>query len=136
MTPSKPYILRGLYQWIVDNQVTPHILVDVSYEGVQIPVEHVDENNQITLNISPLACQGLTLGDVSIEFSARFSGRAMEIIVPTAAVLAIYARENGQGMVFGQEPGHDAPPPNDGGDNDDTPPPPTEKKGGHLKLVK
>lgn len=131
MTPSKPYIFRGLYQWIVDNGATPYMLVDVSYEGVMVPPEHVDDQNQIVLNIGPTACHGLTLGDVEVAFSARFSGRSMEIVVPTGAILALYARENGQGMIFGQEPGGDLPP--------EPPSPEPEKpkaRPSHLKVVK
>lgn len=150
MTSSKPYVLRALYQWIVDNQVTPHILVDAGYEGAQLPVEYVDDNNQILLNISPMACEALVLGDVNIEFSARFSGQAMNILVPTASVLAIYARENGQGMVFGEEPSashdesevYDDEPLLDVSDNDlpESPNSPSDKPSGkkrsHLTLVK
>lgn len=131
MTPSKPYIFRGLYQWIVDNNATPYMLVDASYEGTVVPVQHVDDNNQIILNISPTACHGLMLGDAEVLFSARFSGQAMEVIVPTGAIHALYAKENGQGMIFGQEPGGDLPP--------EPPKPEPEKpktRPSHLKVVK
>ncbi len=131
MTPSKPYIFRGVYQWIVDNDATPYMLVDASYEGVVVPPQHVDDNNQIILNISPTACQSLLVDDMSICFSARFSGQPMEVVVPMAAVHALYARENGQGMVFDQAGGGGGLPPD--------PPRPEAKKPNpraHLRVVK
>lgn len=129
MTSSKPYILRGLYQWIVDNNLTPYILVNADHEGAVVPPEYVDGNNQIILNIGPMACHGLRLADVDITFNARFAGQAMDVIVPMGSVLAIYARENGQGMIFGDEPGGDVPP-------DSPDPEPEQPKRPHLKVVK
>lgn len=102
MTPSRPYLIRAIYQWIVDNGATPHLLVDASSPGVQVPHEYV-ENNKIILNVGPLAAHGLKLGNDQVEFSARFSGKSLPVVVPTQGVLAIYARENGQGMVFNEE---------------------------------
>jgi len=131
MTSSKPYILRGLFQWIVDNGATPYLLVDAGYEGVMVPTQHVDDNNQIILNISPTACHGMTLGDTDIMFNARFSGQPMEVIVPLGAALAMYARENGQGMVFGAEPGGDLPP-----EPPAPEPAPEKSKRSHLSVVK
>jgi stringent starvation protein B len=120
MTSSRPYLIRALYQWIVDNGVTPYILVDATLDGVDVPPQHI-QDNKIILNIAPMAVQGLTLGDELISFSARFSGQSVHLTVPTSAVLAIYARENGQGMMFNEEPG--SPPPDgsdpDGGDDSD-----------------
>ena len=107
MTSSRPYLIRAIYQWIVDNGATPHVLVDASVEGVFVPLEYV-ENNKIILNIGPMAAHGLTLGNEVIEFSARFAGNSRQVTVPVEAVLAIYARENGQGMVFNEER-HDDP---------------------------
>ncbi|MFW1677553.1 ClpXP protease specificity-enhancing factor [Pontibacter sp. JAM-7] len=103
MKPSRPYIARALYSWLLDCDLTPHIVVDTTQEGVQVPGQFV-ENGQIVLNIAPGAVQGLIMDDQVIEFSARFSGQPMQVYVPLAALLALYARENGQGMVFGQEP--------------------------------
>jgi len=121
MTSSRPYLIRSLYQWIVDNGVTPYVLVDALIDGVDVPEQHI-QDNKIVLNIAPMAVQGLTLGDDAISFSARFSGKSMNILVPTEAVLAIYARENGQGMMFNEEPGSTTPP--DGSSpNDDKPKP-------------
>lgn len=120
MTSSRPYLIRALYQWIVDNGVTPYVLVDATLDGVDVPAQHI-QDNKIILNIAPMAVQNLTLGDDLISFSARFSGQSVHLTVPTSAVLAIYARENGQGMMFNEEPG--SPPPDgsdpDGSDNSD-----------------
>ncbi len=102
MTSSRPYLVRGMYQWISDNNMTPHLLVDVSINGVQVPTEHV-QNGKIILNIAPMAVTGLALGDADITFSARFSGQSMSVFIPVEAVLAVYAKENGQGMMFSEE---------------------------------
>lgn len=102
MTSSRPYLIRAIYQWIVDNGATPHLLVDAGMGGVRVPREFV-ENNKIILNIGPMAVHGLTLGNEQVDFSARFSGKSRQVYVPVQAVLAIYARENGQGMVFNEE---------------------------------
>jgi len=104
MTSSRPYLVRAMYQWISDNGMTPHLLVDVSLDGVQVPAEHV-QNGKIILNIAPMAISSLILGDDDITFSARFSGKPMEIYVPVDAVLAVYAKENGQGMMFSEDDG-------------------------------
>jgi stringent starvation protein B len=91
-----------MYQWIVDNGMTPHLLADAGVENCAVPVEHV-QDGKIVLNIAPMAISGLTLGDDDITFSARFSGKSQSIYVPIQAVLAIYARENGQGMMFSED---------------------------------
>jgi stringent starvation protein B len=124
MTSSRPYLIRALYDWILDNNLTPHILVDAGQEGVQVPNDYIQEG-KILLNISPDAVQGLSLGNQYVEFNARFAGVARDIVVPIQAVDAIYARENGQGMMFGEE--HDGEPPE----------PPSDKPGKPvLKVVK
>ena len=99
MTSLKPYLIRSLYEWIVDNDMTPHLLVNAEHPSAVLPEAFI-ENNQIILNVRPAAIQNLLLGDDDIEFNARFSGRPMHIVAPVSAVLAIYAQENGQGMVF------------------------------------
>ena len=118
MTSSRPYLIRALYQWIVDNGVTPYILVDALIEGVDVPAQYI-QDNKIVLNIAPTAVHGLTLGDDVITFNARFSGKSTDLFVPIDAVLAIYARENGQGMMFSEEP-QGPEPPTDGGPDGDT----------------
>ncbi len=127
MTSSRPYLIKALYQWIVDNDVTPCILVDSLVSGVHVPRAHI-QDNKIVLNIAPMAVQNLLLGDEAISFSARFSGKSFELFVPTDAVLAIYARENGQGMMFNDEPDSAGPP--------DGSPPKDDKPKPSLRVVK
>lgn len=102
MTSNKPYLIRAMYDWIVENHLTPYVLVNAEYPGVQIPEVYVN-NGKIILNISPQACHGLHLENDRIVFSARFSGQVVQIFIVPAAVLAIYAKENGRGMEFGAE---------------------------------
>jgi len=103
MNSSRPYLLRAIYQWIVDNDCTPYLLVNAVAPGVQVPADYVD-NDKIILNAGPMAAHNLVLGDDEVTFDARFGGRPMHVVAPIAAVLAIYARENGQGMLFTDEP--------------------------------
>lgn len=107
MTSNKPYLIRAFYDWIVDNELTPYVSVNAAYEGVQVPQEHVIEA-RIVLNISPSATRGLLLENDRIVFTARFGGKPEQIFVPPAAVLEIYAKENGRGIAFEIE---DSPPP-------------------------
>ena len=127
MTPSQPYLLRAIYDWIVDNQMTPYVLVNAENDYAYIPRDYV-ENGKIVLNVSPIAVNALELGNDYVAFSARFAGKPMDVSFPVTAVLAIYAKENGQGMVF-NEP-DDTPPPDDTPDDDSTSGKP------NLKLVK
>lgn len=117
MNSSRPYLIRALYEWIVDNGLTPYVLVDTSATEVVVPQSFV-ENGRIILNVSPDATHSLILGNDLITFNARFSGSAMDVNVPVSSVLAIYARENGQGMMFTEQ---DEPPtdPSPDGDNTD-----------------
>lgn len=111
MTSNRPYLLRALYEWITDNGLTPHLLVNAELTEVEVPRQYVHEG-RIVLNISATAVQGLRLGNDQVEFGARFGGMAHWIRLPPAAIMAIYARENGQGMVFAEEqPRSDEPPP-------------------------
>jgi stringent starvation protein B len=130
LTPSKPYVVRAIYDWIVDNNCTPHVLVDADVEGVVVPVDYVDEG-QIVLNISPTAVVSLHLGNDVIAFSGRFGGVTMEVFLPLPSVLGIYARENGQGMIFDDD--------NEADDRTPPEPDPISPSPGHkpsLKLVK
>ena len=102
MTSLKPYLIRSIYEWIVDNDLTPHLLVDAENSNAVLPQQFI-EDGKIILNIIPQAIQGLILGNSDIQFSARFSGKPMNIVAPIAAVMAIYAKENGKGMIFDQE---------------------------------
>jgi stringent starvation protein B len=102
---TKPYLIRAIYEWCNDSGFTPYIAVAVG-EGVRVPAEHV-KNGEIVLNVSALATNRLALGNQAIEFQARFGGVAREVYVPIERVIAIYARENGQGMAF--EPARSVP---------------------------
>lgn len=123
MTPSRPYLIRAMYEWIVDNRMTPHILASTDHERIQVPSEFV-EDDKITLNIGPMAVQSLDLGQDAVRFNARFSGTSINVEIPVECVCAIYARENGQGMMFPEE--------------DDLPPAPGPAKPDrpHLRAVK
>jgi stringent starvation protein B len=129
MTPSRPYLIRALYEWIVDNRLTPYLVIADQPEAI-IPHEHVQEG-KIVLNISPEVIHGLAMGNDAVEFKARFSGVPRQIYAPMRTILAIYAKENGRGMVFSEE---------DMGDGDDSPPPvaasaPVRAKP-NLKIIK
>lgn len=102
MTPRRPYLLRAFYDWLLDNQLTPHLVVDVMRPDVQVPMEFA-RDGQIVLNIAPRAVGNLQLGDDEVTFNARFGGVPRQVLVPMAAVLAIYARENGAGTLFEPE---------------------------------
>jgi stringent starvation protein B len=108
MTSSRPYLTRALYEWIVDNGCTPYVVVNANRDDVQVPRAYV-KDGQIVLNIAPSAVAGLKVDNDALEFNARFGGVAMQIYVPMGALLGIYARENGQGMIF--EPEDLSPPP-------------------------
>lgn len=110
MTSNKPYFIRAVYDWIVDNDLTPYLLVDANHPDIEIPQNFVNDG-RIILNISPKACRGLHLENDKILFTARFSGQTMQIFVTPMAVLAIYAKENGRGMEFGPEYDEPAAPP-------------------------
>jgi len=109
MTSNRPYLIRAIYEWIIDNGLTPYLLVIADEPGVIVPQDFV-EDGKIVLNISPTAVQNLQLEDESVNFSARFSGHPMQVVIPVASAAALYARENGQGMIFPEE-GIDPQPP-------------------------
>lgn len=115
MTSHRPYLVRALNEWILENNCTPYILVNAFESGVQVPQNFV-KDGQIVLNISPMAVQGLMIANEGIEFNGRFGGIPTRVYVPTAAIMGIYARENGQGMIFEIETGEPppAPEPSDG----------------------
>lgn len=107
MTSHRPYLLRALYEWIADNDMTPHLLVDATRDGVQVPMHAVSEG-KIVLNVAQQAVSGLEMTNDRIRFSARFGGVSQSVSVPVPAVVAIYARETGQGMVLPEETGEEA----------------------------
>ena len=133
MTSHRPYLLRALYEWIADNGMTPHLLVDASKDGVQVPASSV-KDGRVVLNIAPRAVAHLAIDNHEVRFMARFGGVSQSVLVPVGAVLAIYAQETGQGMML-PEDGAMLP--------DDSPePPPGPDAGGegprrsHLRVVK
>ncbi|MBY6203906.1 ClpXP protease specificity-enhancing factor [Halomonas denitrificans] len=117
MTSSRPYLLRALYEWIVDNGATPQILVDATADALEIPAS-VRSGDKVVLNIAPEAVRDLEIDDGFVSFVARFSGVSHGVVVPIDAVLAVYTRENGQGMMF-PESGPAGP----AADSGDAPPP-------------
>ncbi|PHQ79224.1 MAG: ClpXP protease specificity-enhancing factor [Coxiella sp. (in: Bacteria)] len=127
MTSSRPYLVRAIYDWLLDNNLTPYVMVDAMFPEVSVPQQFV-KDGKIILNIAPSAVTSLALGNREIEFSARFSGIPHHIHVPVMAVQAIYSYENGRGMVFNED--------EDGGDDippDDKPP---KKEHPHLRVIK
>lgn len=141
MSSNRPYLLRAIYDWISDNNLTPYVLVDATFKGVQVPPQ-VIKNGQVVLNLAMRAVASLDLGNEWVSFQARFSGASQTIHIPVQAILALYAQENGQGMMFpAEEEGGDMPPPS-APEPDDTPPAPSAggdkpKRGApHLRVVK
>lgn len=133
MNSLKPYLIRAIYDWVVDNHFTPYLLVNAEAPNVVVPRQYV-QDGKIVLNLRPQAVHGLSLGNRNIMFNARFGGSPMQVDVPIKAVLAIYAQENGKGMVFDEDEddGDDETPP----PVDTTPAPPAAKKRPALKVVK
>lgn len=127
MTSTKPYLIRAIREWAIDNALTPQILVDASLDGVHVPQQFVTDE-QIILNIGGQAAQMHEMTNERLRFSARFRGAPFEVTVPVVAVLAIYARENGQGIFFKEPSTPDEPDSND--DEKDV------RSRPHLKLVK
>lgn len=105
-SPKRPYLLRAYYDWLVDNSFTPYLVVDATYLGVNVPVEYV-KDGQIVLNLSTNATGNLQLTNDFIQFNARFKGVSRELYIPMGAALAIYARENGDGVMFEPEEVYD-----------------------------
>ena len=126
VSSQRPYLLRAMHEWMVDNGLTPHIVVDASSPNLNVPPENI-KDDKVVLNVSYAATRGLVLGNDTVAFEARFSGVPRAINVPVEFVLGIYARESGQGMVFAEETG--TPP-------DDSGPGPAETKRPQLKVVK
>ncbi len=151
MTSQRPYLLRALYEWVVDNGMTPHVLVDALMAGVRVP-RHAVKDGRIVLNIAERAVTRLDMGNDALRFTARFAGVSQTVNVPLYAVIALYARETGQGMALppdaegaGSPPGTEgeaavtdtsdlvSPTPDEGDPRDPGDPP---KRGSHLRIVK
>jgi stringent starvation protein B len=120
MTSSRPYLIRALYEWVVDNDLTPHLLVNAKAQEVSVPEQYVREG-RIVLNVGPTAIEELLITNDAVTFSARFNEGVSDIYVPVSAILAIYASENGRGMFFSEE------------DEDEGEPPPTKGAGSQRK---
>ena len=124
MTSNRPYLIRAINEWLIDNQLTPHLLVNADAEGVDVPQNFI-QDGKIVLNIGPHAVEGLRVTNEEVTFLARFSGVSQLISFPVSAVLAVYARENGRGMMFNED---ENPEPDDSGPKPDVRP--------SLKVVK
>ena len=142
MSSNRPYLLRAIYDWVTDNNLTPYVLVDAGFPGVRVPPQ-VIKDGQVVLNLAMRAVANLDLGNEWISFQARFSGASQTIQIPVQAVLALYAQENGQGMMFPAEEDGDKtpPPPAPVPDTDDASPVAASdekpKRGApHLRVVK
>lgn len=145
MKSQRPYMLRALYEWIVDSGGTPHLLVDANYPGVLVPPFAV-RDGRVVLNVAPRAVRDFAIGEDQVSFECRFGGRSTAVELPADAVLAIYAQENGAGMAFEAAPPRSAPATlssvdSDRPDDDPDEPPPGStpgggERGGHLKVVK
>jgi len=134
LSSRRPYLLRAMHEWLTDNTQTPHLVVDAGVDGVQVPRQYV-RDGKIVLNVSYEATSGLLMKNDWVSFGARFGGVAHEVRVPMRAILGIYSRESGQGMVFSDD---DLPPP---GETPPSPPsPPTsggdEPRRARLTVVK
>ena len=150
MSSQRPYLLRALYEWIADNGMTPHLLVDATSAGVRVP-PHTIKDGRVVLNIADRAVAKLTMDNDGLRFSARFGGVSQSVVIPMGAVIALYARESGHGMALPEEPQAEASsasgapasttaaepaerPAAEDGPPDDVPEPP--KRGNHLRIVK
>ena len=106
LSARRPYLLRAFYEWLLDNDLTPHLVADINLPGVMVPLEYA-RDGQIVLNIAPRAVGNLEMTNEAVHFNARFGGVPRQVIVPMNAVMAIYARENGAGTMFEPEPAYD-----------------------------
>jgi len=145
MKARRPYLLRAIHEWISDSNCTPHLVVDAGIAGVEVPRQYV-KDGKIVLNVSWNATANLRLGNDEVSFSGRFGGASMSVRAPLHAVLAVYARETGQGMIFadddvdvpgpGPVPAAGATDSNGPGDDDPKPTAPADSRRARLKIVK
>ena len=135
---TRPYLVRAIYDWSLDQGLTPQIMVDVTMSGVDVPMAYA-QDGKIVLNLHPNSVRGLELGDEYLMFSARFSGRPEDITIPVESVLAVYARENGQGIMFQADGSGITPPspmPSRQQTDENVPREQKPKPGSHLKVIK
>jgi len=145
LTPRRPYLLRAFYDWLLDNELTPHLVVDATLPQVAVPQQYV-QDGQIVLNIAPRAVMAFSMDHHAVSFNARFGGSPFQVYIPMAAILAIYARENGAGTVFEPEPAYlepatetqSGPDEDTGGEEESAPAERDNPKPGrsHLKVIK
>jgi len=136
MTSSRPYLVRAFHEWIIDNNMTPYIVVNATMPGAKVPQQYVDDG-RIILNIAVTATDHLVIDNSRIEFKASFGGKIQTVLAPINAIEAIYAKETGKGMIFSEDdegtpPPDNTPPSSDSSDN-------TKDTGGkksHLRVVK
>lgn len=129
MTSTRPYMVRAFYEWIVDNACTPYLLINSTLPHVHVPSKYIDDDGTIVFNLSPVATNKLVINNEHVRFSARFDGEIWDLCLPMYAILAIYAHENGQGMVFEEE---EYIPPTEPVQPAES----TKKKAPHLTVVK
>ena len=132
MTSNRPYLMRAIFEWIIDNGLTPHVLIDAEVPEVQVPRQYVDEG-RIILNISPSAVQNFSFDNQWLSFNARFGGKPFEIFAPIHAIRAVYAAENSEGMMFEPMPESEVEPPTEP-EPDPEPPKPSSRPA--LRVVK
>ena len=133
MTSNRPYLMRAIYEWILDNDMTPHVLIDADLPSVEVPRQYVEEG-RIVLNISPGAVQQFAIDNDCLGFSARFGGKPFSIYAPINAVRAVYAAENSEGMMFEILPTSEEEEGNTESDDDPEPTPPPKRPS--LRVVK
>jgi stringent starvation protein B len=125
VTSHRPYLLRAMHQWVLDNNFTPYVIVNTSGPDVEVPPGH-SENGRIVLNLSPSAIRNLSITNDVLQFDGRFSGRAFHVCAPIAAVMAVYAKETGQGMAFETDSNAES----------ERPAPSDPTPGSHLRVIK
>lgn len=138
MTSNRPYLIRAMYEWINDNGMTPHLVVDAAHPDLRVPPQAV-RDGKVVLNIAARAVAGLELGDAVIRFQARFSGVSQTVMLPIAAVQAIYALESGQGMMLPEDGAMASAPAGSAAASEPGPPDDTgggPRKGAHLRVIK
>lgn len=113
MTSTRPYLLKAFYEWILDNHFTPYLVVTANLPGVDVPRQYVEEDGRIVLNIAPDAVRDLQIETAYVSFSAKFGGQAHNVYAPVRSITAVYAKENGRGMVFKEDDLDDELPPED-----------------------
>ena len=135
MTSNRPYLMRAMYDWILDNDLTPHVMIDAEMPNVEIPRQYV-EDGKIILNVAPRAVQGFLIDNDCLGFNARFGGKPYDIYAPINAIRAVYAAENNEGMMFDKLPEREPEPPKDTEELSSEATAPDKSKRPTLRVVK